>query len=56
MRALYVGIGDEPVGRPRTKGFSAVGLKSLILDWHVSKVKEGHGEEYGPARDIVGNV
>lgn len=31
MSALYVGIGDDPVGRPSTKGFSAVGAKSLIL-------------------------
>ena len=32
IRCLYVGIGDEPVGRPSTKGFSAVGLKSFILE------------------------
>lgn len=28
---LYVGIGEEPVGRPRTNGLSGVGSKSLIL-------------------------
>ena len=28
---MYVGIGDEPVGRPSTNGFSGVGRKSLIL-------------------------
>lgn len=32
IKALYVEIGEEPVGRPSTKGFSAVGLKSLILE------------------------
>lgn len=31
IRALYVGIGEDPVGNPSTKGFSAVGLNSLIL-------------------------
>ena len=31
MRCLYVGIGEEPVGRPSTNGFPAVGLKSRIL-------------------------
>lgn len=28
---LYVEIGEEPVGRPRTNGFSGVGAKSLML-------------------------
>ena len=36
MRCLYVGIGDEPVGRPRTNGFSGVGLKSFILSPPIS--------------------
>jgi hypothetical protein len=31
MRYLYVGIGEEPVGKPSTKGFSGVGWKLLIL-------------------------
>jgi hypothetical protein len=31
MSALYVGIGELPVGKPSTNGFSAVGSKSLIL-------------------------
>jgi hypothetical protein len=31
MSALYVGIGELPVGKPSTNGVSAVGLKSLIL-------------------------
>jgi len=30
-KALYVGIGEEPVGNPNTNGFSGVGAKSLIL-------------------------
>ena len=30
IRALYVGIGDEPVGSPSTKGLFAVGLNSFI--------------------------
>ena len=41
MRCLYVGIGDDPVGSPRTKGFSGVGLKSLILDKCQSKTSVG---------------
>jgi len=32
--ALYVGIGEEPVGKPRTKGFSGVGANSLMLSCH----------------------
>lgn len=36
IRALYVGIGDEPVGSPSTKGFSAVGAKSLMLQIEMS--------------------
>ena len=36
IRCLYVGIGDEPVGRPRTNGFSGVGLKSFILSPPIS--------------------
>jgi hypothetical protein len=31
IRALYVGIGDEPVGSPKTKGRVGVGANSLIL-------------------------
>ena len=31
IKCLYVGMGDEPVGRPRTKGFSGVGPNSLML-------------------------
>ena len=31
MRCLYVGMGDEPVGRPSTNGRSWLGLKSLML-------------------------
>ena len=31
MSFLYVGIGDEPVGRPRTNGLLAVGAKSFML-------------------------
>jgi hypothetical protein len=31
ISALYVGMGDDPVGRPRTKGLDAVGAKSPIL-------------------------
>ena len=31
ISALYVGIGDEPVGRPSTNGFSGVGPKFLML-------------------------
>lgn len=31
MSALYVGIGDDPVGRPSTNGRFAVGLNSLML-------------------------
>ena len=30
-RISYILIGDEPVGRPRTKGCSGVGAKALIL-------------------------
>lgn len=29
-RILYMPIGEEPVGRPRTKGWSGVGPKALI--------------------------
>lgn len=39
MRCLYVGMGEEPVGRPSTKGRSAVGAKSVIL--------RGDGERSG---------
>jgi hypothetical protein len=35
IKVLYVGIGDDPVGRPRTKGFSGVGAKALILADHL---------------------
>lgn len=31
MRALYVGIGEEPVGSPSTNGLDGVGANSLIL-------------------------
>jgi hypothetical protein len=31
IKALYVGIGDDPVGNPRTNGCSGVGANSLIL-------------------------
>jgi hypothetical protein len=31
IKALYVGIGDDPVGKPRTNGLFSVGAKSLIL-------------------------
>ena len=30
-RILYILTGEEPVGRPRTKGCSGVGAKALIL-------------------------
>ena len=50
-------MGDEPVGRPSTNGFSGVGAKSLILaqgqagsrmwlNWGV----------YAPFRNVVSNV
>ena len=35
-----MGIGEEPVGRPRTKGFSAVGSKSFILKVIVHKTRD----------------
>ena len=31
IKALYVGMGEDPVGNPRTNGFSGVGVNSLIL-------------------------
>ena len=31
MSALYVGIGEDPVGRPSMNGFVGVGTKSLML-------------------------
>ncbi|KAF5388841.1 hypothetical protein D9757_005604 [Collybiopsis confluens] len=50
-------MGEEPVGRPRTKGFSAVGPKSLILitDWNAGTFTVG-GRLYLPSTDVVGNV
>ena len=62
IRALYVGIGVEPVGRPSTNGLSAVGLKLLILSRGmrhrlVSSVARGVGRAgHGPFRDVVGDV
>ena len=50
VRCLYVGMGDEPVGRPSTKGLSGVGRKSVILarsegrvriDWRMSAADLG---------------
>lgn len=31
ISALYVGMGEDPVGKPRTKGFDGVGSNRLIL-------------------------
>lgn len=61
IKAWYVGMGEDPVGKPRTKGFSAVGSNSLIL---IRKVKPNQhevrrpvqGENDEPFRDVVGDV
>lgn len=49
-----MGIGEEPVGRPRTKGFSAVGANSLILYKH--EIGVDHSGKDLPSTDVVGNV
>jgi len=41
MRVMYVGIGDDPVGRPRTKGLVGVGAKSLILGTKTDENRKG---------------
>ena len=67
MRCLYVGIGDEPVGRPSTNGFSGVGLKSFILKASGESISfrqsarglaEPNVRTYGhiPLRDVVSDV
>ncbi len=52
-------IGELPVGRPRTKGLFAVGLKSLILLSNAGYVQvAAQMPECGcvPLADVVGNV
>ena len=55
MSDLYVGMGDDPVGRPKTKGFSGVGAKSLILHT-VSVHYRRLYNVAAPFTDVVGNV
>ena len=52
-----MGIGDDPVGRPSTKGFSGVGLKSLILYASFpGPLRSWRSENYGPFTDVVANI
>jgi hypothetical protein len=47
--------GDEPVGRPKTKGCSGVGAKALILSDGVLTGAAAGGVE-GPTDDVFGDV
>lgn len=57
IRALYVGIGDEPVGKPSTNGFEAVGLKSLMLrpEYRNSDISSSNGNN-SPATNVLCDV
>lgn len=53
--------GEEPVGRPRTKGCSFVGLKALILSDGGGYVRLwgrecGGSTAVGLTNDVLGNV
>ena len=50
-------MGEEPVGSPRTKGFSGVGAKSLILvaDWNAAAFTAGDWLCL-PSTDVVGDI
>ena len=63
MSALYVGMGDDPVGRPSTNGFSGVGSKSLILQCERRDSRESGSraprmdrKQNGPIADVVCDV
>lgn len=50
-----MGIGEEPVGRPRTKGWSGVGANSFILEDDEEGREEGDGQ-YAPFRNVGSDV
>ena len=49
-------MGDEPVGRPNTKGFSGVGAKSLILSFQCEQVHALRTKGYGPPANVICDV
>lgn len=52
-----MGIGDEPVGKPSTNGFAAVGLKSLMLrpEYRNSDISSSNGNN-SPVTNVLCDV